>query len=205
MNWREEFWQDISLIRLPLLGLFASLLTAIVGWWFVHNQLQDSRDELHPLQIRLAEFRSAADNARTAWLDVRTNLQRYRVLEQRGVIRGEEHRLEWAEKLDTLQRTDPALRLHYRIEPQRQLENSQSAGNSALFSSRMTIKYAAVHEEVFSRLHRELGGLPGWLTPARCVIERPQETGTSLAVECDYEWISIASNTAAKAQGSPAR
>ncbi|MBS1154232.1 MAG: hypothetical protein H6R07_156 [Proteobacteria bacterium] len=205
MSWRDWPWQDASVIQRSLAWLLASLLTVTCGLLFIHGMLQDARAQLRPLQTRLGAFRAAADSARTAWLDLRTNQQRYRTLEQRGMMGGKEYRLEWAEKLDALQRTEPALHLHYRIEPQRLLENSKPAGGSALFSSRMTVKYAAMHEEDFSRVHHELGNLPGWLAPARCVINRPLESGAALAVECDYEWISIAPNAGTKGKEGPER
>lgn len=205
MNWRDWPWRDASVIRRSLVWLLASLLTVTCGLLLIHGMLQDARGQLRPLQTRLGAIRAAEDSAHTAWHDMRANQQRYRTLEQRGMMGGKEHRLEWAEKLDTLQRTEPALNLHYRIEPQRLLENSKPAGDSALFSSRMTIKYAALHEEDFSHIHRELGNLPGWLAPARCVIDRPLESAAALAVECDYEWLSIAPSAAAKGMEGSAR
>ncbi len=198
MNWRSLSRRNADLIRSNLAWLMAAMLSTGLILLFTRGVLHDYRSQLQALQARLNDTRAAAEATQTAWRDTSTNQQRYLELQQRGVVGGGEHRLEWVERLSAIQRAEPALQLHYRIEPQRQLEHSKPAGGSALVSSRMKVGYAALHEEDFSRLHHHLSKAPGWLAASRCVIDRPPESAARLAIECDYEWLSIAPNAVAK-------
>lgn len=192
MNWRDIPVRDWRLIHLNLVWLTAAMLFAGLTLLFTQGLLQYNQSQLQPLQTKLREARTAADAAQTGFQAVQENKQRYLELERRQVIGSAEHRLEWVESLTAAKRNDPLLKLTYQIDPQKVLEPSEAAGGSSLFSSHMNIKYAALHEEAFSRQHQNLRNLPGWLVAQRCSIERSKESGGRLAVDCDYHWLSIA-------------
>ncbi|MDR3411844.1 MAG: hypothetical protein P4L87_13030 [Formivibrio sp.] len=192
MSLQNYVWQDVYLIRSNLIGLVAAILVAGSTLLLTQEQVHTSRSQLRPLQEQLDATHSIVQSARSAWHDAQANQQRYHELEQYGMLGQGEHRLEWVEKLTAIQQANPAYAMHYRIEPQRPLEYAKPAGNSALYSSRMTLSYRALHEGDFSRVHHALSQISGALVATRCNIDRPREPAARLIVECDYDWLSIA-------------
>ena len=191
MNLRQFSISDWREIQQNIVWLIAAMLFAGLALLFTQGLQYYHRNQLQPLQTRLRETRAAADAADASLQDARNSEQHYLKLRQRGLIGRNEHRLEWVEKMTRLSQTDPVLGLSYEIKPQRKLEMSESSGGMALYASRMHLKYLALHEGVFSRMHWQLQDVPGWPAILRCLITRNQAT-PHLAVECDYDWMSIA-------------
>lgn len=191
MNLRQFSISDWRQIQQNIVWLIAAVLFAGLALLFTQSLLYYHRNQLQPLQAQLRKTRAAADAAETSLQDARNSEQHYLELSQRGLIGRNEHRLEWVEKIIRLGQTDPMLGLSYEIKPQRKLEMSEPSGGMALYASRMSLKYSALHEDAFSRMHWQLQALPGWPAPQRCLITRIQES-PRLAVECDYDWMSIA-------------
>ena len=192
MNLRQFSISDWRQIQQNIVWLIAAVLFAGFSLLFTQSLLHYHRNQLQPLQARLRETRAAADTTEASLQDARNSEQRYLELNQRGLIGRNEHRLEWVETITSLGLTDPMLGLSYEIKPQRKLEMSEPSGGMALYASRMQLKYSARHEDTFSRVHQQLQSVPGWPATQRCLITRNQES-PRLAVECDYDWMSIAS------------
>ncbi|GHD61727.1 hypothetical protein [Jeongeupia chitinilytica] len=143
---------------------------------------ETGHDQLQAMQARV-------DDARTQ-LDQLGELQReYTRLRVRGAI-GAEHRLEWVEYLNAGARRWPGL--GFQLAARRPVSGGGEQDGLQLFASRMNVHFIARDETDWSDFNAGLRRLPGWPAEGSCRIARSAaEDRAGLAVDCDYEWLSI--------------
>lgn len=181
---------DWKALRPALLWVAGTLFfaTLVVGGSYLYVQW-DAR-ALATLKEQTGQARQELDQGMINWQIMSTRLPLYEAIRQDGVLGGE-HRLEWQEALDRLQRDRPALELTYEIAPQRALAG-MSEGQAQILASSFSLKYRAADERVYSEVNRIIFALPGRLVTRHCRLGRPA-AAEGISVDCRYDWLTIAS------------
>jgi len=194
--------------RRALGGAWALLAAAIVaaaglafaGHWYLE---QDKRERLSSGQ-RLAQARSALDEARREQSSQRESSDIFRALVERGVLQNE-RRLEMVELIGQLRVKHQLFALDYEIAPQRPLTLTGGRVFPAVDvrSSRISMKLKALHEGDVLGFVDDMGGSrQGFLPLDRCALRRieapsPDALAPRVEAECSFEWITLKAKNAA--------
>lgn len=186
-NLARQGWR---MLQAPLGWLLAALVLAGGGGLASATLRQRSLDQHAAVTRELGQVRAQTAALQARLQAVRDNHPYRPRLQHSGLLEAREDRLAWVEQFAQISRTRPDLGLQYRIAPQRQLQGTAPAGPLAVLASPLNLRYAARHEEDFSRLHEAVRALPGLALPQRCHLARAREVAAML-VDCDYLQVSL--------------
>ncbi|WP_220636108.1 hypothetical protein [Georgfuchsia toluolica] len=138
----------------------------------------------------------AAEEAST----LREKIVVYQALQSRGII-GQEHRLDWIEKIRKIKEAHKLLDLNYELGPQQPIKADVVAPSGNAFdimASPMKLQMALLHEDDLLGLLSDLrNGIQGYIRVNHCDIERagaaPPAAGPTaqLRAKCDIDWITV--------------
>jgi hypothetical protein len=138
--------------------------------------------------------------------EISLNILQYRRLANRGII-GDEHRLDWIERLASIKSSRRLFDIHYEITPQHRLDNTTTSG-PAIMVSKMDITLPLLHEGDLFNLLDDLRATPrGYFQVKKCSIARSAPTdrkllAPTLTASCELDFFTIREPEAAKVAGS---
>ena len=148
--------------------------------------------------------RSRASRAREDAQHLSEQIGTYEKMQTSGVI-GQEHRLDWIEKIRKIKQTRKLIDVSYELGPQQLLD--AKAGNQAtapisngidFMSSPMKLQMALLHENDLLDFLADLrAGIQGYIRVTKCDLSRttvaPTDRGPTaqLRADCDLEWITL--------------
>lgn len=156
----------------------------------LHKQAKAAEDAAHNKLAR------ADEEAKI----LREKIALYMALQSLGII-GQEHRLDWIEKIRKVKEARKLINLNYELGPQQLVKTDIVAPSGNIFdimSSPMKLQMQLLHEDDLLGLLADLrSDIQGYLRVSRCDIERgaaaPAASGPAplLRAECDIDWITV--------------
>jgi hypothetical protein len=140
-------------------------------------------------QARLARARDEAQ-------ELRDKIARYGQIETRGLI-GEEHRLEWLERIQSIKSARKLIDVQYELQPQQPIDASLlsgSAGDLEFMSSSMQLHLLLLHEADLLDFIADLNAsVDAFVRVRQCNVKRiPGEARMAqLRADCTLEWITL--------------
>ena len=132
--------------------------------------------------------------------ELREKIAVYQTLESRGII-GQEHRLDWIEKIGKIKTARKLIDVDYELGPQKLLDSkvvAPSLNGFDIMASPMKLKMGLLHEndllDFLADLRREI---QAYIRVSSCDITRtPAAAGkqgpvAQLRAECEIEWITL--------------
>lgn len=192
---------DFRRIRL---SLAAAVVMIAVGGAIVFASMQMNQAEKKSktaAQAKRLDSQGKLARARDEEAEIKKKIARYNELSARGVF-GEEHRLDWVERIRAIKNERKLFDIQYEITPQQPIDAATLPGASASYeflSSTMQMRMKLLHEEDLLNFIADLrGAAQAFIRVRRCDVERlPKATGESrglppqLAAECTIEWITV--------------
>lgn len=155
-----------------------------------HQQAKSIRDNMQGKVARANEEATL----------LREKITVYQALQSRGVI-GQEHRLDWIEKIRSIRKARRLLDLNYELGPQQLIQAdvvNPSGNDFDIVASPMELQMSLLHENDLLGLLSDLrNGIKGYLRVNHCDIVRanssPPASGPApqLQAECDIDWITL--------------
>ena len=175
----------------------AALLMIALGATSAHLALastQRARAEQATAQRQKDEIDGKLRRVRGEEAEIKQKSAVLSSLQARGMI-GEEQRLDWVERLESIRDRRRLLDLRYEIAPQRTLDASPS-GAMNFYASAMKMQLKLLHEEDLTRLLDDLLQQPGPLIQVRsCKLSRLARTSgeivAQLQADCLIDWITL--------------
>lgn len=194
--------QDFVRLRWSLLLLAALVL---LGAGAVYAVLRFSAQETIINKQALAqrsdiESRLARANEEEA--EIRQKIGRYQFMATRGYI-GQEHRLEWVERIAQIKSARRLIDIQYELSPQKPVESGvlpsgSLAGGHEFMASTMKLQMQLLHEEdLLGFLNDLTGSVQAFLHVRGCSVERLPKTGAErgttaqLKADCTIDWITM--------------
>lgn len=192
---------DITSIRRSLVAFIA--LTAL-GAAAVLAVLRIAADAKHSHRQALAQRDNLLSQlARTGSEEneIRTRIGRYREIQARGIV-GQEHRLEWVERIAQIRKVRRLGDIQYELAPQKpaQLPGGSTVGGYEFMVSTMKLQMTLLHEDDLLGFLADLAGsVPAFPRVRVCNVERSADatpgTGTRLRADCTVDWITLREKT----------
>lgn len=155
-----------------------------------HQQAQAASNAAHSKVARAAEEA----------VMLREKIVLYQALQSRGII-GQEHRLDWIEKIRKIKEARKLIELDYELGPQQLIKPDVVAPSGNAFdimASPMKLQMSLLHENDLLGLLSDLrSGIQGYIRVNHCDIERaaatPPASGPApqLRASCDIDWITV--------------
>lgn len=129
--------------------------------------------------------------------ELRDKIVRFRTLEARGLV-GQEHRLDWIERIRAIKNERRLLNLQYELAPQQPMPGQGVASDFQLMVSTMVLRIDLIHEEdLLSFLGDLKTGVQAMIRVRSCSMERipragqESASGAQLKSLCELEWITL--------------
>jgi hypothetical protein len=169
------------------------LAATTVSW-----QQVESSKKLYLISLNTQkELRAKLSRANGEQEELRGQIARYQQLDTKGYI-GDEHRLNWIEKIRSIKQQRKLLDVQYELQPQQLLETAVTAGSPGgdieFMSSMMTLRLMMLHEEDLANFITDLSATVDAIIRVRqCNVERISNptTQAQLVADCTIEWITI--------------
>ena len=157
-----------------------------------NKQVLAQRNEI---QARLAR---ANDEA----AEIRQKIGRYQEIEAHGYL-GQEHRLEWVERIAQIKNARRLIDIQYELSPQKALDTTVLPGGSAaggyeFMASTMKLQMQLLHEDDLLGFLNDLNGsVLAFLHVRGCDVERAAKGGADrgiaaqLKADCTIDWITL--------------
>ena len=191
-DWPKLQWGVVLFIVLAAAG---AAIVALSG-----KALIDANKANQQAKTVSNEARSKVARAAEEALTLREKIAVYVALQSRGII-GQEHRLDWIEKIRKIKEARKLLDLNYELGPQQVIKaDVVTPGGNAfdIMASPMKLQMSLLHEDDLLGLLSDLrSGIQGYIRVNRCDIERiaatPPATGPTaqLRATCDIDWITV--------------
>ncbi|MFY9329382.1 MAG: hypothetical protein WAO76_15405 [Georgfuchsia sp.] len=193
----KKDWQKLQL-SIVLLVLLTAVGIAIAFY------SEKTFDDATKLQLRALGAKNAA-HGKLARVNeeaevLRDKITTYQTLQSQGII-GQEHRLDWIEKIRTIKEARKLINLNYELGPQKPIDADvvKSSGNAFdIMASPMKLQMSLLHEDDLLGLLSDLrNSIEGYIRVNHCDIERTSATPSSsgpapqLHAECDIDWITV--------------
>ena len=152
-------------------------------------------------QASIAAHGKAA-NADQEAQELREKIAVYQALEARGII-GQEHRLEWIERIRKIKQDRKLIDLTYELGPQKLIDTkviSPSVNGFDFMVSTMKLKMGLLHENDLLGFLADLrNGIQGYIRVRNCDITRVAPAATTvehgpaaqLHAECELGWVTL--------------
>ena len=187
------------------LALAAAILMAAAGALLVYAAFEFNqaagKSKAAALAAR-ADRQGKLARARDEEQEMKQKIARYHQLAARGVI-GEEHRLDWVERIRAIRQARKLYDIQYEIAPQQPLDAAVAPGASAghdFLASAMQMRMRLLHEEDLLNFLADLraAGL-AYIRVRRCGVERLPKGAAAdtegvppqLEADCAIDWITI--------------
>jgi hypothetical protein len=192
--------EDLQALRVPLLVLGITLLTAALVVYFSGVMLDDAHATRTKREAQLRQARLQILNAGEEKERIVRYVGAYQQLARAGLV-GEEQRINWLDSLRIANQEARIFGVEYDIGAQKPYAYASEfdAGKLLLQESVMHLKFRLLHEEDLLRFFQALahqGG--GVFTQDQCQIRRQSakddkgiQFQTNLTAECDVRWITI--------------
>jgi hypothetical protein len=189
---------DLLILKLPLLALVIAV--AVGGAIATTTNRHD--DELNRIYAATTSDLSAAraryNTAHQHSENVAGYEEMYQAITTRGLF-GEERRLDWIERLDTVRRRHKLFSADYSISAQRPFQPRLKLDGPPISASASTveIRISALHEgHVFDFLNDLKQNAPGVLLLDNCALRRSnsnavEPAGPNVNADCSFEWITV--------------
>lgn len=185
--------------------VIAVVAAAALGWtgyWYLGKEQSGDLT----LKRRLAEMQARVNTARRERDDLLASSVMFAGLMRQGILL-EERRLEFIERLDSLNTRHRLLSLEYDFAPQRSLPAPGGRVFEAVevLGSRVTVKVLALHEGDLIAFLDELAKPPRGYNPIQsCNLRRLQagsgnQVNARVDAECTLEWITLKDKRGARA------
>lgn len=186
---------------------------------YCREQATQARALFAQSQAASREVQTRLDSVHLERQEISDFLPRYNALRAGGAL-GDEHRLDWIERLAEIRDSLQLPRLTYTISPRQPYALLPEAGPALGFAaSRMKLELGLVHEGDLVALIKRLGEPRiGVFEIQSCNLRRPVRTGLpvtsrnaqhdpkegNLVGECNVDWITLVAQPAADAAAAPA-
>lgn len=191
-DWPNLQWSVVLFVMLAVAGAAIVALSskAFSAASTANQQAKAARDTAHGKSLRADEEA----------LRLREKIALYMALQSLGII-GQEHRLEWIEKIRKVKEARKLINLSYELGPQQLVKADVVAPSGNAFdimSSPMKLQMSLLHEfDLLGLLSDLRSGIQGYLRVSRCDIERvaspPSGSGPApqMRADCDIDWITV--------------
>jgi len=192
--------EDLQALRVPLLVLGITLLTAVLVVYFSGVMLDDAHATRTKREAQLRQARLQILHAGEEKERIVRYVGAYQRLARAGLV-GEEQRINWLDSLRIANHEAQIFGVEYGIGAQKPYAYASEfdTGKLLLQESVMHLKFRLLHEEDLLRFFQALahqGG--GVFTQDQCQIRRQStkddkgvQFQTNLTAECDVRWITI--------------
>ena len=191
-DWARLQWSIALFVALAAAGaVIVSLSTkALNDAGKANRQAKQAMDAAHGKASRADEEAQ----------ELRDKIAVYQAMETRGII-GQEHRLDWIEKIGKLKKSRKLIDVTYELEPQKLLDAKVVAPNLNGFdfmSSPMKLQMALLHENDLLDFLADLRAeIQGYIRVSGCNVTRSTVAAANhgpaaqLRAECDLDWITV--------------
>lgn len=194
--------RDIYHLRWNLRALVALVLVGGGSLFALQHLTRQEEKTTQQIQAQGRDIQARLARAKEEEAEIRQKISRYREIEARGLI-GQEHRLEWVERIAQVKNTRRLIDIQYELAPQKPLDAailpaSAGAGGHEFVASTMKLQMQLLHEEdLFGFLDDLAGTVKAFLHVKSCKIERlprpDSERGpvAQLKTECLIDWVTL--------------
>lgn len=191
-DWPKLQWGVVLFIVLAAAGAAIVTLSgkAVNDANKANQQAKAARDTARSKVARAAEEAST----------LREKIVVYQALQSRGII-GQEHRLDWIEKIRKIKEARKLLDMNYELGPQQLIKADVVAPSGNAFdimASPMKLQMSLLHEDDLLGLLSDLrSGIQGYIRVNHCDIERAGAAAPAagpaaqLRANCDIDWITV--------------
>ncbi len=191
-DWSRLQWSVVLFVVLSVAG---AVIAGISVKGFdeavkANQQSKRERDAAHGKAARASEEAQ----------ELREKIAIYRTLEARGII-GQEHRLDWIEKIRKIKKERKLIDVAYELGPQQRIASEVVASNLngfEIMSSPMQLQIAMLHENDLLDFLADLrAGIKGYIRIRECELTRaivpPGSRGPTpqLRADCVLGWITL--------------
>jgi hypothetical protein len=189
--------------RMSFTFLFVSVCVIVGGAIAtVTSQQIQSLTRAHTIALNTQkELRSKLSRASSEQEELRGYITTYQQLESRGVL-GDEHRLDWIEKLRTITQQRKLLDMQYELQPQQLTDpvvTNGPTGDVEFMTSIMKMRLMMLHEEDLTNFITDLtSSVDAIIRVRQCNVERilNPSTQAQLMANCTIEWITVRQKSA---------
>lgn len=192
--------KDWARLRWSIVLLLAMTVAGIVIVSMANEALNNAAKANQQATVARNSARSKAAMANQEAQELREKIVVYRTLEARGII-GEEHRLDWIEKIGKIKKARKLIDVTYELAPQKRLDATvvQARGNGFdIMASPMTLQMALLHEnDLLDFLSDLRADIQGYIRIRQCDISRvvaaaaDHGPAAQLRADCEIEWITL--------------
>lgn len=189
--------QVLNGLRLNLAAMVLCLAVGSSATYFSIGQYSKVKATQKGVQSLRAEAQGKLARVSDEEKELRDKIARFRQFEAQGLV-GQEHRLDWIERIRTIKTERRLLNVQYELAPQQPMPGQGSGGDFQFMVSTMVIRMELVHEEdLLSFLGDLKSGVQAMIRVRHCRVERISRvgleaaSGAQLKSECELEWITL--------------
>jgi hypothetical protein len=187
-------WSILLCVVLILAGAGAVSASLYLG-----KQEEKINKQVHAQYADIQGKLARANDERTEILE---KIGRYEEMNARGYI-GQEHRLEWVERIAQIKTQRRLIDIQYELSPQKPVDpgvlpGGSVAGGYELMASTMKFQMQLLHEDdLLGFLGDLVGSVQALLVPRRCDVERIPKSDSArgiapqLKADCTVEWVTL--------------
>lgn len=194
--------QDFKKLRSALV-VFAILVGGGIAAVIISTRMSSGAAAGHAkILAQRDDIQSRLSRANIEESEIRQKIGQYQDMVQRGYI-GQEHRLEWVERIAQIKTARRLIDIQYELSPQSILDSKilpggGSAGGYEFMASTMRLQMQLLHEDDLLGFFSDLdGSVKAFLHARECLIDRlPKATSErivapQLRAECTVDWITL--------------
>jgi hypothetical protein len=146
------------------------------------------------------EIRNKLARAQDEEKELREKIAKHQLMMDQGII-GQEHRLDWVEKIRQIKQERKLIDLQYELSPQHAVDKSivtTDGGGFEVMASPMKLQLKMLHEEdLLNFLADVRQNSEAYVRPRQCTLSRlapqPREQANAalLSAECQLDWITL--------------
>jgi hypothetical protein len=194
--------QDFIRLRWSLL-LFVVLVLLGAGAVFgvLHFSAQEAKASKQ-VQAQRSDIQSRLARANEEEAEIRQKIGRYQDMVAHGYI-GQEHRLEWVERIAQIKNARRLIDIQYELSPQKPVEaavlpGAPATGGYEFMASTMKLQMQLLHEDdLLGFLADITGSVQAFLHVRSCNVERIAKSGiergttAQLKADCTIDWVTL--------------
>lgn len=200
MRWNHPILDNLNRLRWNLALL---ILCAVGGAFAVVTSLhfrKEAQDAERIAQSARDDARGRLSRARDEEQDLRSKIERFRTLSNRGLI-GQERRLDWVEQIRRIKEARKLIDVQYELRPQQPLDPALVPAGDAPFEfmeSQMHLQMQLLDEDDLLNFLADLRStVTAFIRVKSCSVERvaadnPAASGIAqLRADCTLDWITL--------------
>ncbi len=191
---------EFKKIRWNLLLLFVMLGLGAAAIVLALQSDKNAQANHQRIQNERNDVRSKLARAQDEEKELREKIAKHQAMTAQGII-GQEHRLDWVEKIRQIKQTRKLVELQYELSPQHPVDSSIVPSDGAAFevmTSPMKLQIQMLHEEdllnFLADIRREM---QAYVRPRQCsllrlpAVTKDQANSALLSAECQLDWITL--------------